>query len=401
MISSIVDYIPISFIDFIYHFMFLIIPKNIKCLDDKKNRLYGNSCRSLFYTFLDEFTSNSKIKRPNVLVTPIHHTSFRNIIEQFFDADQITVLPMNDEYNRIIVTDDILLSNKNYDLCIVSHLFGQDLDTTELYKIDSKHRCTFLEDRVQGGEYESIFSCELFNYSLYSCGMDKKPCALGGGILYSRPNNINVMAFMNKLNTKISNYKSESLTDRYIFLLKKIPTYILYNCRILIRLILYMFYLMNINLYEFICYYRKKNPGFMHDGFNINPHQSTLQSIEYSTNNIKNIEKIQRTNSYFFMFKLEQQKINKKYFPWYRDIPLLTLYNTISVQDRTKFINFLNKKYVPVIDNPTYKLFTFDYKTKKHDETFNNSLVYIPTLYNTPFYEISELINLIETYDKL
>ena len=77
---------------------------------------------------------NSVKKKPNILVTPLQHTSFRNIIEHFFDPEQITVLPMNEEYNRIIVTDDILKNNKNYDLCIVTHL-GQDLDTTELINI--------------------------------------------------------------------------------------------------------------------------------------------------------------------------------------------------------------------------------------------------------------------------
>ena len=63
------------------------------------------------------------------------------------------------------------------------------------------------------------------------------------------------------------------------------------------------------------------------------------------------------------MFGIEKNNLSK-YFPWYRDIPLLTIYNTISVKERSNFINFMNNINIPVIDNPTYKLFNFDYIPK-------------------------------------
>jgi len=397
MISSIVDTLPLSFIDFIYHFVFLLTSKKTNLVDDKKLRLYGSSSRSLFYTFLDEFCENTKT--PNILVTPLQHTSFRDIIEHFFEPEQITVLPMNEEYNRIIVTDDILNTNKRYDLCIVTHLFGQDLDTTALIKLDTEHRCVFLEDRVQGGEFDMIYSSDIFHYSLYSCGMDKKPCALGGGILYSRTGNFNRMNMIKKLEERIKTYKKETITDRYLFLIKKIPTYLVYNVKLIIWIVISMFHILGINLYKFITFYRKNNPGFMHNGFNINPHKSTLNSIEYSINNIKNIEKIQANKCFFFMISIEKNKL-LKYFPWYRDTPLLTVYNTITVKDRRDFIHYMNRRYIPVIDNPTYKLFNFDYPTKEDDTRFNNSLVYIPTLYTMNYYEINELIENICAYSK-
>ena len=214
MISSIVDTLPLSFIDFIYHFIFLLTSKKINLVDENKQRLYGSSCRSLLYTFLEEFCENTK--DANIIVTPIQHTSFRNIIEQFFGPDQITILSMNEEYNKIIVTDEVLNATKNYDLCIVTHLFGQDLDTTDLIRLDSKHRCIFLEDRVQGGEFEMMFSSDLFHYSLYSCGMDKTPCALGGGVMYSRPNNFKRMNLIKKLELRIKGYRDETRGDRFM-----------------------------------------------------------------------------------------------------------------------------------------------------------------------------------------
>jgi len=44
------------------------------------------------------------------------------------------------------------------------------------------------------------------------------------------------------------------------------------------------------------------------------------------------------------------------------------------------------------------KKYLFD-KLKEQDENFNNSLVYIPTLYNMPFWEIKELVEIIKSYN--
>ena len=229
--------------------------------------------------------------------------------------------------------------------------------------------------------------------------MDKKPCALGGGIFYSRPSNFKRMNLIKQLEQNIQKYKQETITDRGLFLIKKIPTYMVYNIKIVIWMVISIFKIIGINLYKFITFYRKNNPGFMHNNFNIMPHPSTLKSIEYSMSNIKNIESKQRTHSFFFMFGLEKNNLQKKYFPWYRDFPLLTVYNTISVKERIKFIHYFNKEYIPVIDNPTYKLFNFEYPTKEQDTQFNDSLVYIPTLYSMNYSEITQLINEIEKYD--
>ena len=77
------------------------------------------------------------------------------LIELFFDKEDITILPLNENYNKIEVTNDIL--SKNYDLCVITHLFGQDLDTSELYKLKKNNsNCIFIEDRVQGGSFKKI-----------------------------------------------------------------------------------------------------------------------------------------------------------------------------------------------------------------------------------------------------
>ena len=78
----------------------------------------------------------------------------------------------------------------------------------------------------------------------------------------------------------------------------------------------------------------------------------------------------------------------------------LSIYNTIQVKDRDTFIKHLSYNNIPVIDNPTYKLFNFDYENKQKDIDFNTSLVYLPTLYKMPFWEIKELVEIIKTHNK-
>lgn len=392
MISAVVDYMPLSFLDFISHFVFLFFYTKTEIINRKKNTLYGSSCRSLFHTLIEYVCSGKQGQ--TILVTPILHTSFRNIIELFFEPENITVLPMNECYNKIIITHEIA-SNK-YDICVVSHLFGQDLDTSELDKLNYKDECVFIEDRVQGGEFSKKFSDPIFDLSLYSCGMDKKPCALGGGIVYSRNKGLDIILEMEK---RIRTYRTETRSDRFLFLVKKIPTYLIYNCKIFICLVLLFFRLARIDLYKFICYYRKKNPGFMHDDYNIEPHDSTLHSIQYSLKNTEYIETEQKYSGFVFSYLLEHHN-SLDCIPWKKNTHLLSIYNTIQVKDRDTFIKHLSYNYIPVIDNPTYKLFNFDYENKQKDMDFNNSLVYLPTLYKMPFWEIKELVEIIKTHNK-
>ena len=399
MFTSIVDYIPLSFLDFLKHFVFILISIENKIHYPSLGCVYGSSCRSLFHTLCDVFKQNSKKKKHNILVTPLHHTSFRNIIELFFRKDEITVLPMNESYNKIIVDDHILSLDKEYDMCIVTHMFGQDLDVSELKKLSLVTKnCLFVEDRVQGGVFSETYSSKLFDVSLYSSGMDKKPCALGGGIVYSKNKDI-----VQQRSKKVETYRHETALDRFIFILKKIPTYILYNCKTIIYIVIWIFKMLTLDLYGFICYYRKKNPGFMHDRYNIRPCAATVGFINYALKNINCIETTQKTQYRKCSQLLDNYKLRDKYIPWYDPFynnDQLTIYNTIYARDRQQFIDFCNKKYVPVIDNPTYKLFNFDYNGKQKDRIFNDSLVYIPSLYAMPDNKIDLLVSLIQEYDR-
>ena len=84
MITASLDYIPLLFTQFIAHFLNIFTfkqPENEIIGIPKYTRISGYSCRSLFDTTLKFYTD----KNPNlkILTTPLHHTSFRNIIEKY------------------------------------------------------------------------------------------------------------------------------------------------------------------------------------------------------------------------------------------------------------------------------------------------------------------------------
>ena len=112
----------------------------------------------------------------------------------------------------------------------------------------------------------------------------------------------------------------------------------------------------------------EKNPGFMHNNYNLRPSAATIGSINYSLENYKSIELKQKSKFKKFTDHLNIYNLTYDYIPWFDtfySLDTMSIYNTIYVKNPQKFIKFFNKKYIPVIDNPTYKLFNFDYNGKK------------------------------------
>ena len=85
-------------------------------------------------------------------------------------------------------------------------------------------------------------------------------------------------------------------------------------------------------------------------------------------------------------------------FKWYRGNELLTPYNSVFVNDRKKLIHYLNSMSMPVIENPTYKIFNFEHKDKIIYEKFNNSIVYLPSLALLTKQEITILACMLNNY---
>ena len=151
-----------------------------------------------------------------VVTTPLHHTSFRNIMALFVKPENIHIIKMDSTYTKIERIPDV----KKCDVVIITHLFGMDVDVSELYKFKNKHSCIFLEDRVQGGYIGKNFSDEIFDIAMYSCGMDKRPVALGGAFMNIKRRDI-TSDIPSYVIYKTGNYKEETRIERLLFLLKK------------------------------------------------------------------------------------------------------------------------------------------------------------------------------------
>ncbi len=397
MIFAALDYLPVSFYNFLYHIFSAFSFNTPKTYTKHSNmhRILGYSCRSLFDTMMQyHYHKNNNL---TILTTPIHHTSFRNIIEKYVKPENVYILGVNDDYNKITE-----IHNYDVDLCIITHLFGQDMDCS--FMIDNLNKfpikTIFIEDRVQGGSFGSKFSCNFMDISLYSTGMDKKPCGLGGGVMYIKDNTARLSCIASVIVNEVKSYEQEYFWDRLLFLLKKIPTYILYNCKPFIKILIWVFKKFNLDLHKFATKYRKKNPGFQHANYNKNPSNGTLHSINYALqkDNYTSIEKLYIEKSLYFFSKLKCPETKKRMFKWYNEKPLLTPYNSVYLNNRPKFIAYLNNLKIPVLENPTYKIFNFDHIDKNKYQKFNDSIVYLPSLAILTKKEISDLASLLITY---
>ena len=92
MIFAALDYLPVSFYSFIYHFVSIFTIKRppIHTITKKHHKILGYSCRSMFDTLM---CHQSAIKENlTILTTPIHHTSFRNIINEMTPSELAYVI---------------------------------------------------------------------------------------------------------------------------------------------------------------------------------------------------------------------------------------------------------------------------------------------------------------------
>ena len=400
MIRSALDYIPMSNSAFLGSIVDSFNPYRPEAFIKYKNKesILGYSCRSLFDTIMNYY--KSKNENLKILTTPIHHTSFRNIIEKYVDPNNIFILDMNESFNEITALPKCLKNNQ-IDLCIISHMFGQDLkmDIIKDFKINNPN-CIIIEDRVQGGYFFKEFSHDFINIALYSTGMDKKPCALGGGFVYIKNDFYQNEELKIYVKNKINNYPQQYFYHRIINLINKIPTFLIYNSKLILCGLFNIFNYFKIDINNFAVKYRKNYPGFFHNDYNKNPSNGTLTSIYKSLKRVSDIEYQYYTVSNKFFNALDTNT-KKKFFPWVKNNYLLTPYNTISVENTDDFCNFLKKNNIVSIKNPTWKMFNFEYKNSDYHETFNNSLVYIPSLPIMNDSEINFLANKIKEYYKI
>jgi len=389
IISAAPDHITISVKDFFSHFcnLFTNQESNIYEEHDGFIRVYGYSCRTLFEMCVLYFKS---INKNQLTSTGLQHTSFKNIINKYINEEDLHIFEYTNNINKIkeqeITTD----------LVLVTHLFGQDLDFTFLKQEKPKNNnMIIIEDRAQGGSLTKNFSEDIIDISLYSMGMDKRPNSLGGGFINIR-NNEKTKPLINYL---INNtLRRETKLERCYNLVKKIPTFLIYNFKLLTYVLLYIvsilkYFNSNINTGFITSYYRNLNPGFSHSNYMMVPSYPLLKSIKENINNHWNIERVQSSKNNKYMTMLSDT-IKTNNYPWYRGNDLLTNYHTIYIglENIDHFINMCKHNNICVIHNPTYKSLDEKYKV------LSESLLYITCLNTLTNKEMIFLSTLIEKY---
>ena len=395
IIKAAPSYLPLSFVAFVGHFFKLFTVKKFDhwIKYDDFTKIIGFSCRALFTTCLEYFDNEDIV----VATTPLHHTSFRNIIEDFVKPENIHIIKLNSKYNEIEEIPKLV----KCDLVVITHLFGQDMDLSSLTEFKKKHNCLILEDRVQGGTLDLKFGHDIVDISIYSSGMDKRPIALGGGYMYVKNK---YEKFIKSTIEMIGNLPREKRRKRFTDLVKKIPTYFILNSRIFSFFFIYSIRFLNIffkkiDVLRVTIFYRTKNPGFTHYNYMWKPSNALLRSMYKNFNNYDKIEKRFTEKHQIFSNNLSQE-VKAQFFPWYKDNACLTPYNTIWIDEEilNDFLEFLNKRHISCISNPTYKLFNITYKGDEKDKKFNNGLAYVPSLANMSVKELEYLSNIITEF---
>jgi dTDP-4-amino-4,6-dideoxygalactose transaminase len=389
------DYLPLTAQDFIRHFANLLTSRKLKLWIEfeKYTKVLGYSCRSLFELIMQHYASDDLV----IATTPLHHTSFRNIIERYVKPENIHIIHLNKNINEITKVPNI----EKCDLVVITHLFGQDFDLSKLAKFKKKHNCLVIEDRVQGGEMDKKFSHDVADVSIYSMAMDKRPIALGGGFMYI-DNKHN--QFIQDMIDAVDKLPSEGRKKRFRQLLKKIPTYLFYNSRPFLFTFINILRLLNkftkkISILTFAKFYRKENPGFEHKNYMMKPSRGLLKSMYENFHKYKEVEEIY-TKKYDFFIKSLSPKIVEIFFPWYKGNKSLTPYNTIVVNDQLAetFLEFLDENNMSCLPNPTYKVFNHSYEDETRYMKFNDGIVYLPSIANMSKEEIIFLTNKIKEF---
>ena len=390
------DYIYMSSTEFIQHFTNMITAnENIDLWEEHKNyiKVVGYCNRGLFDTILNYLSQ--KNKELTIATTPLHHTSWRNGQEKYVKPKNIHIIEMNDAYNGTESFPDI----EKCDIVVITHMFGQDFTLKGLAEFKKRTGAIVIEDRVQAGSLDLPFSDPLIDISIMSMAMDKRPIALGGGFLHIRKKYRKMAKDIHKM---ITSYPVEPKRKRYIDLLKKIPTFLLYNKRVFTFILLRSLKVLNKNLLDFTNSYRKKNPGFERNNFTLMPSKGLLKSMSQHFYDHKNMEEMYARKYKLFRSYLPK-KVTQQYFPWFNEKSTLTPYNTIYVDTKyvQKFLKFMNRSEVCIIWNPTYKMFNFPYENSERYQDFHDGLVYLPCLAIMTDDEIRYLADRIVRFDNI
>lgn len=333
-------------------------------LPSSGRRLIGYSCRALFQCLLETLL---KLKPDLVVgITPMQHTSFRNIVEGLVPAENVCVLRVEETLHAV------LPPQRRCDVLVVTHVFGQDLDISAVHRGVSSEdgaRPLVVEDRCQGGTLQRRFSHEYVDIAIHSMGMDKRPCALGGGFMDIRNGSIPFAGtpLLVPVSARIDGLPPERVGERLYALLKMLPLWLMYNFHTL-QVVVYA----QVDVLTFLGWadgitgfakaVRKANPGFEHHKYMKRPSAALRSMILAQLGQWRSIEDRITARQAIFLAALGTEAACE-YMPWLHRSeatgvaqPCVSVYNSVVVDAGRldAFTRFAKRRGLICVPNPTY-----------------------------------------------
>eukprot|EP00055_Hartaetosiga_balthica_P002796 m.5321 g.5321 ORF g.5321 m.5321 type:complete len:433 (+) comp2381_c0_seq1:72-1370(+) len=270
-ISKFFYYLLCSFLHLLGGIIGWKTPREALSVRRKGNMVLSQSCRCLFRILFEQHIP----MRGKVLITPFHHHSFTRLMRT--SKHQYHIL----KFNNLELLEPQDMSAQDFSAIIITHMLGKDFKAPWLSRWKEENpKLLIVEDRVQGDLF-SKEQTDVYDVSLYSTGQDKLPNFMGGG--FARVHSQNHPKLFDQLADAVEALPFESNWDRFTFLVKKIPTVLIYNYRPATIAIEKVAAFFGMNRNDLTDKYRKKNPGFMHGGYMIRPSPALIQAMETAT----------------------------------------------------------------------------------------------------------------------
>lgn len=306
------------------------------------NIVVAQSCRAIFY----EIWGKMIPENARVLTNPFHHTSYVRIM-----GSSNRNLVICGQRNNVLLEPENE-DPKDFTAVVITHMLGRDFEAPWLKRWKEENpNLLLIEDRVQGGLL-SDDKDSIYDVSLYSTGQDKLPNFMGGG--FASVHSKTHPRLYDELADAIEALPFESAWARVMFLVKKIPTVLIYNVPMVTRAVEWAMYtFFGFSRCDLTDTYRKKNPGFMHHGFAIRPSPALLQSMEPLLDFAPWVEKQRDCTRRFRLFL---SKLDPAVRPFVQPFGADTscCYFFVSLPDFKRSRAMLGERGVITINNQTY-----------------------------------------------
>ena len=154
--------------------------------------LVTHSCRTIFYVaiqgLLDDAKRRTGQRKIRIATSSVHFGSFFRLLRTLPDAQveyyEVDLMATDWTLNQAAIDEEEIAK---CDLVLCQNLFGVPFGQDKLFELGRKYNIPVMEDCVQSGSlYGRYKGHALADFVVWSCGLDKTPACLGGGLGHFR-----------------------------------------------------------------------------------------------------------------------------------------------------------------------------------------------------------------------